>query len=647
MENEEYVEQGTVDQGQPSSRTLKKSPGEVKQTISDGVSTAAKATRGLSKVEKGAAVAAKAGGKALKAGGKVVEAGGKAVEAGGKGIESGSNAAGSALSAIPYVGGVLGGIVKGVGTAVGKGTEATGKGMQAAGKGMQRGGDALDRSSKKLETQAKSHKAAAKKLDDVSKKIDKGNFGDNGKGKDAAKNAGKKAASDVGKKIKDKLGELINPADPDRVLKKELKKILIPLCIFLVLMLLISISIYGSGPTEVAPSSSSDDTLFCDGNIKLNILGKLEPPVALTEGQLITFDGDTNYGYTSVFLHNGVDLTEASTNTKTGDPVYSVYKDGEVIASTHDGTYPNTDVKGGWVKIRYVMEEEDIKIDFTITYGGLARASLLLNKGDKVDKKQEIGRVGTAAESEDGETAGIHFGFYDNSEYRSLNPVNLFVPCYRDGDADGLKLHEVGITKSDFIKATQSYINDVSGLCSVMKDWNLEKLYETSVKNNLNPEFVVIRAIEEGCSPVSKGYTSKNNYWGLGCYNGKSLSSCSSYSSFEGGIEGLSNLRIVKNSTTIEDLMYDYAYLGDVWLNPGGSGSGGCYYKDVVLEFITDPSRRAAIRDACESGKSCTGSESTCLKTKDGTYDDQKAYAKFQCKAMNENFKNIYSKYHY
>lgn len=647
MENEEYIEQETVDQGQPSSRTLKQNTGSIRQRVSEGVSTAAKATRGLGNAEKAAAVAAKASGKALKAGGKAIEAGGKAVEAGGKGIESGSNAAGQALSAIPYVGGVLGGIVKGVGTALGKGTQATGKGMQYGGKGMQKGGDALDKSSKKLEAKSKAHKSAAKKLDDFSKKVDNGNFG--GNEGDKAKSAASQAASKTGKVLADKLKGLINPADPDRVLNKLLKRtlILIGVILFLILLMYAHISNIAS-VSDSKTNSELEDNIVCDGNIKLELLGKLEPPVKLEEGQLITFDGDTNFGYVGFLLHNGVDLTEKSTNTKAGDPVYSVYSDGEVIASTFDDTYPDKKVKGGWIKIRYLMTLDKDKYDFTITYGGISKDSLKLKTGDKVDKKQEIGKVGTADETEEGEVAGIHFGFFDNLSNRTLNPVNLFVPCSREGDGDDLKLHAIEISKSDFIKATQSYLNSYSGNCNSMKDWNLGDVYDTSSANNLNPEFVVIRAIKEGCSPVSQGYPSKNNYWGIGCYNGKPLSTCTSYSSLDGGISGLANLGIVKKSNTLVDLMYDYAYLGDVWLNPGGSGSGGCYYKDYVLPYINDPSRRAAIRNACESGNVCTtGKEVTCLKTKDGIYDDQKAYAQYNSKSMNELFKKIYSEYHY
>ncbi len=647
MENEEYIEQNAVDQGQPSSRTLTQNASSIKQQISEGVSTAARATRGLSNVEKSAAIAAKASAKALKAGGKAVEAGGKAVEAGGKGIESGGNAAGQALSAIPYVGGVLGGIVKGASTALGKGTQATGKGMQYAGKGMQKGGDALDKSSKKLDAKSKVHKNAAKKLDDVSKKIDNANFG--GNEQDKAKSAAGQAASKTGKFLKDKLKDLINPADPDRLLNKAIKTtcIFIGVVLFFVLLMYAHISELSTEETTKT-ITELEDNVSCEGNIKLELLGKLEPPVALTEGQLITFDADSNFGYVDYYLHNGVDLTEKSTNTKPGDPVYSVYSDGEVIASTYDDTYPDKKVVGGWIKIRYLMTIDKNNYDFTITYGNIDKSSLKLKTGDKVDKKQEIGKVGTSADTEFGKEPGVHFGFYDNLSKRTLNPVNLFVPCYREeGEGDGLKLHAVEISRSDFIKATQNYLNSYSGNCNSMKDWNLGDVYDISSKNNLNPEFVVIRAIKEGCSPVSKGYTSKNNYWGLGCYNGKPLSTCSSYSSFESGVSGLANLGIVKKSNTVVELMYDYAYLGNVWLNPGGSGSGGCYYKDYVLPYISDPSRRAAIRDACESGNKCSGSESTCLKTKDGVYDDQKAYAQYNSKSMNELFKKIYSDYHY
>lgn len=645
MDNNDLQEQQQVDQGQPSSRTLTQRAGEIKQGVSDATAKAAKATRGLSKVEKGAAKAAKATAKGMKVAGKAVEAGGKAMQKAGQGIESAGNAAGSALSAIPYVGGVLGAIVKGAGTAAGKTTEGAGKVTEAGGKGMQKAGNAMEKASKNLENSSKRHKAAAKKMENFSKKVDKGNFsGDKEKG--AAKNAAGAAAQGAKKAIVDKIKGLINPADPERILKKTIKKILIFVGVFLFVIILLYISISGStGTSDSTNDTATDETILCDGNIKLAILGELTPPVSLTEGQLITFDSDTNYGYSGVFLHNGVDLTEKSTNTKPGDNVYSVYKEGVVLESTYDNTFSDKKVNGGWVKINYKMKVEKNEIDFIILYGGLSKESLTLKKGDKVDNKQVIGKVGTAAESEEGKEAGIHFGFYDNLSKRYLNPVNLFIPCYREDDDSALKVHEISISKSDFNKATRDHLNKLSSSssCAAMKDWDLDKVYEISASNGLNPEFVIIRALKEGCSPYSKGLTSYNNYWGIGCYNGVSLSKCTSYSSFENGVKGLSNLKIVKESNTLFELMSKYAYLGDFWFNPGNSGDGGCYFFSSIKKYMT-ADRVSTVETYCAAGKSCKkGGKGECLATTD---EDKKAYTKYLCEDMDKTFKDVYSKYH-
>lgn len=644
MDNNDLQEQQQVDQGQPSSRTLTQRAGEIKQGVSDATAKAAKATRGLSKVEKGAAKAAKATAKGMKVAGKAVEAGGKAMQKAGQGIESAGNAAGSALSAIPYVGGVLGAIVKGAGTAAGKTTEGAGKVTEAGGKGMQKAGNAMEKASKNLENSSKRHKAAAKKMENFSKKVDKGNFsGDKEKG--AAKNAAGAAAQGAKKAIVDKIKGLINPADPERILKKTVKKLLIFIGVFLGVFLLLYISRTGQYSSKEAGDTATDETILCDGNIKLAILGELTPPVSLTEGQLITFDSDTNYGYSGVFLHNGVDLTEKSTNTKPGDNVYSVYKEGVVLESTYDNTFSDKKVNGGWVKINYKMKVEKNEIDFIILYGGLSKESLTLKKGDKVDNKQVIGKVGTAAESEEGKEAGIHFGFYDNLSKRYLNPVNLFIPCYREDDDSALKVHEISISKSDFNKATRDHLNKLgsSSSCAAMKDWDLDKVYEISASNGLNPEFVIIRALKEGCSPYSKGLTSYNNYWGIGCYNGVSLSKCTSYSSFENGVKGLSNLKIVKESNTLFELMSKYSYLGDFWLNPGNSGDGGCYFFSSIKKYMT-ADRVSTVETYCAAGKSCKkGGKGECLATTD---EDKKAYTKYLCEDMDKTFKDVYSKYH-
>ena len=151
-----------------------------------------------------------------------------------------------------------------------------------------------------------------------------------------------------------------------------------------------------------------------------------------------------------------------------------------------------------------------------------------------------------------------------------------------------LKLHDIEISKSDFNKSTRDYLNGLksSNHCASMKDWDLDKVYDISVSNNLNPEFVVIRAIEEGCSPYYK-LPSYNNYWGIGCYNGIKLSKCTSYSSFENGVKGLSNLKIVKESNTLSELMSKYSYLGNFWANPGNSGDGGCYFFPYIKKYMS------------------------------------------------------------
>ena len=650
MQDEYYEgDEQQVDQGQPSSRTFKQNSGNIRQNVSDGLATAAKATRGLSSVEKGAAVAAKAGSKALRAGGAGLEKGGKAVEAAGKGIESGSNAAGQALSAIPYVGGALGGIVKGVGTALGKGTEATGKGMQTAGKGMKKGADSLDRQSAKLEAKSKAHKNAAKKLEDTAKKVDKGDF-KGGKEKDAAKNAAGQAANQAKNKAVEALKKLINPADPELALKKTIRIVVIIILIMLLFFIVILCGYEDSKTKDITRvDDSSEELVRCDGNIKLALLGELEPPVALTEGQLITFDSETNYGYTNVFMHNGLDLTEKSTGTKKGDPVYSVYDKGVVIQSTVDNTYPVKDIKNGWVKIEYKMTIEKKEYDFIITYGGLEVDSFKLKKGDIVNKKDVIGKVDSIEETLGELEDGIHFGFYDNLTKRYLNPVNLFIPCYKvDGGNSALKVHEVGITKADFKKATTDYLNSVRSSCKVMKSWDLDLVYDLSVKNNLNPEFVIIRADKEGCSPYSKGLTSYNNYWAIGCTNGSKLSqACTKYSSFEKGITGLANLKIVKESNTLEELMSKYAYLGDFWFNTEdntkNTSLGGCYFFPYIKEYMSSE-RVSVVSQACVKGKWCRkGGKGDCLKTTD---EDKKAYTKYLCKDMDTMYNKVYAKYH-
>lgn len=181
------------------------------------------------------------------------------------------------------------------------------------------------------------------------------------------------------------------------------------------------------------------------------------------------------------------------------------------------------------------------------------------------------------------------------------------------------------LSKKEFKERLVEYSNSYSNqYFSVFVD-NADTIYDISTTNNINPELVVIRAIAEGYSPVSQGYSSYNNYWGLECYNGKPLSTCKSFSTFDEGV--LDFVQKIKRYSEGEDnifkVMSHYVSLGTYWYNPGNSGLGGCYYKDYVAQYLPE-NLKADVYNAC-SGKACSGAD--CVPT---TLDQQNAYYNYQ-----------------
>jgi hypothetical protein len=180
----------------------------------------------------------------------------------------------------------------------------------------------------------------------------------------------------------------------------------------------------------------------CVGDIDLDLLDELTPPIDLTVGQTIEFDGSNNYGLYKGIMHKGVDLEESSTGTKAGDNVYSLYN-GRVIESTLDGTYSDKKAKGGWLIIEYIVQYENSSLGnsklsssfkskmstIRVYYGGLDPNRMNLKQNDIVSKGDVIGYVGDSSVSETGKKPSVHFGIYDVKNSTFLNPINMFITC--------------------------------------------------------------------------------------------------------------------------------------------------------------------------------------------------------------------------
>ena len=411
---------------------------------------------------------------------------------------------------------------------------------------------------------------------------------------------------------------------------------------------------------------TAEDNNLCIGDINTEILDKLSPPVQIEAGTPITFTTKTAFGTTSFGkIHNGVDINEESAGVGVGTAVSSVYA-GTVVASTASNDFSNDEKSGdgGWVKIEHTIpytgdEGENLEAHVYTIYGGLDPTSVPTT-GTAVSAGQQIGVIGDAIYSEDGVTPGLHFGFYDIATIKFLNPLNVFIYCseingqntgYGDmtiNSSSCLKVHQISISLENFKKSVNAYIqrNSNTSAASYLSTWDLDEVYNEAVRNNINPELLVVRAIKEGFSPYNKD-RSNYNYWGLGCYNGSGR--CEHYSSMASGIAGFASDRSVRSAESLEDMMSTYAYIGNNWYTRTQGADnywsdGGCPYFPYIRKYM--PSGRAEeVGRYCESPLYVCVNDSTptCFPTIDV---DQTAYTMYNIQGMNDDYVEIFGAYH-
>lgn len=413
------------------------------------------------------------------------------------------------------------------------------------------------------------------------------------------------------------------------------------------------------------PDGTAEGNNLCIGDINTEILDKLSPPVQIETGTPITFTTKTAFGTTSFGkMHNGVDINEESAGVGVGTAVSSVY-DGTVVASTASNDFSDDEKSGdgGWVKIEHTIsytgdEGESVDAHVYTIYGGLDPTSVPTT-GTAVSAGQQIGVIGDVIYSEDGVTPGLHFGFYDIAKIKFLNPLNVFIYCSKIGQNNGygditinssscLKVHQISISLENFKKSVNAYIqrNSNTSAASYLNTWDLDEVYNEAVRNNINPELLVVRAIKEGFSPYNKD-RSNYNYWGLGCYNGSGR--CEHYSSMASGIAGFASARSVRSAESLEDMMSTYAYIGNNWYTRTQGSSnywsdGGCPYFPYIRKYM--PSGRAEeVARYCENPFYVCVNDSTptCFPT---IAVDQTAYTMYNIQGMNDDYVEIFGAYH-
>ena len=327
-------------------------------------------------------------------------------------------------------------------------------------------------------------------------------------------------------------------------------------------------------------------------------------------------------------VHGGIDIPGANGSTNV---IASM--GGEVYSTTTGCPVGDYNCGGGYGNHIVLSHPNG---SFTV-YAHLQSLASGISNGVKVAQGQVIGKVGTT-----GSSTGPHLHFEvqiggHGASFRQ-DPLNYVSadnprPAGAQGDFD---MHSTSLSKTEFISKLRSYCNTHSCQNEMLSVFvaQADTLYDASIANNINPEFVVVRAMSEGFSPGG----SSHNYWGINCTNTGGGADCRHYGSLAQGIAGLANLSIIKNSQTAVDVMKSYAYIGRYWYNPGSWSTGGCKYLPYISEFM-DSATAAHASSACAGGYCDTSGGGSCVPTTDA---DQTAYATWQVQKMATSRNNVF-----
>ncbi len=219
--------------------------------------------------------------------------------------------------------------------------------------------------------------------------------------------------------------------------------------------------LFYEGDVEFAEKYSEQ----CLGAIDKKLAENMAMPVDINTTSCIDFSGNNGYGYNSNgFLHNGIEINSKSTGNNEGDKVYSVYDKGTVVKSSHDKSMT---CNGGCLEIQYNVSNNKALVQtykFTMVYKGMSKDSVTLNTGDKVTKRQEIGIIGNADESENMGMPSLYVEFRNENNV-PVDPTNLIVKC------SGPKL--VNYEGATTIEVPQSFkqLNQHTVTCFGGKGW--------------------------------------------------------------------------------------------------------------------------------------------------------------------------------
>lgn len=374
------------------------------------------------------------------------------------------------------------------------------------------------------------------------------------------------------------------------------------------------------------------------------------------KGEPMTTKITSNYGSAESFrssTHGGIDIGNAGNGpgvvniiaAKSGEVIYPVnpnqtqYNDNGYYGNKDGGGY------GNYVKIKHS--------DGTYTiYAHLSKDSITVTAGDVVEQGQVIGKMGNS-----GSSTGTHLHFEvrigSDSHAGRVYPLDYVDPenprPMSYGSGNSFSLTTTVLSKEEFVAKMQDYYNRTKkeGFYNNFVV-NAEEIYDASLRNNVNPELVVVTAGTEQNWTLSSACQYTNNYWGIGITNGKGCNSGGKYNSLSEGIAAYANVlnsyneygkyaesitnRYNERSAagcdpsghglpgTLEGMQSIYSYIGKYRYNPGSSGLGGCYYFNYMYG-----------EQYCSTVETCSSTDN-CSKESQTTVCEQNDYTAWQIK---------------
>ena len=218
-------------------------------------------------------------------------------------------------------------------------------------------------------------------------------------------------------------------------------------------------------------------------------------------------------------FHSGIDIAP-TVDTRAGIHNIIASRSGKVIMAKSYSGYGNA----------VIIEHSN---GFSTLYGHLD--SINVTTGESVEQGQVIGKMGST-----GVSTGTHLHFEVRENDNPVNPldyISIDEPRRQDIQSESnfnFNLLKTSLTKQEFASRLKKYNYNNN----YEKDFKnqADLIYDISIKNNVNPELVVVTAQTETSFNPRNGY----NYWGIAVYNNSS--SGAKYNTMEEGIKAYSEL---------------------------------------------------------------------------------------------------------